>query len=259
MQHINKIIYICCFLAAPLFITEVWAANKQLVIGAGPSTKVVTLFFKQLSTQPGAAGFNFVIPPKSAKHAGGIRASNKYLFGRTGRPLNTKETAQNKEEIFLASIPIAFVTGQEAGIKSISLQQINDVFTKKKKNWKAIGGNDLAITVVGREATEALFTSLKKQHPFFKDVTFDRIFKKDHQVVNYIKSGDGKGAIGFGAKPNFSDSQILTVEGFASGLNVGLVYDVKNRDHAIVKLAKEFAASAEWQKQLVGLGMLAPQ
>ena len=40
----------------------------------------------------------FEVEQRSIKHAGGIKASGKYLFGRTGRPLNTSEKQQGKHD-----------------------------------------------------------------------------------------------------------------------------------------------------------------
>jgi len=43
---------------------------RQPVFGAGPSTHIVSLFFKQFSKRPEAVGFQFPVPERSTKHAG---------------------------------------------------------------------------------------------------------------------------------------------------------------------------------------------
>lgn len=65
--------------------------EKQLVLGSGTSTRVVQVFFERLATEPECEGYGFTVQERSTKHAGGIRASGRYLFGRTGRPLNADE------------------------------------------------------------------------------------------------------------------------------------------------------------------------
>ncbi len=233
------------------------ASEKILIVGAGPSTKIVQLFFQEFAQSPAGQGYEFLIPGHSAKHAGGIKSSDTNLFGRTGRPLNQQERALNKDDIFLARIPIAFAVGSEVGLTRISLNELRDIYTRKITNWKQLGGQDAEILLVGREATEALFTTLKKCYPFFNDVSFERTFKKDHQVVNFLGSPEGKHAIGFGAISNFESLKTLEIEGFEAGVNLGLVYDLKFQSHPLVIAVKEFARKEEWTRFVTQAGLLA--
>lgn len=234
------------------------ATDKQLVAGAGPSTKVVQLFFSEFSTHPEAKNYEFVVPHRSTKHAGGIQSSDENIFGRTGRPLNAKEKGLNKDEIFLARVPIAFAVGSGAGVSALSLEELEGLYRRQITNWKQLGGADAEVVLVGREETEAFLTALKKILPFFRDAGFDQIFKKDHEVVNFLRSPEGKYAVGFGAKPNFSVLNAVKIHGFSAGVNVGLVYDLKVQDHALVLAAREYAGRSEWQDLVSRLGMLPP-
>ncbi len=240
-------------------VSAVQAVEEQKIIGAGPSTKVVGLFAKGLAKEPAVQGYSFEVPPRSAKHAGGIKASRDFVFGRTGRPLNAKERGMKKEEIFLARIPIAFVVGSGVGVKQLNIGQIEKIFTGAITNWKTVGGPDAPIFLAGRESGEALFSVLKANKPEFAQAKFKKVFKKDHQVVNFIKSPAGKFAIGFGAKPNFQDLNLVQIEGFSVGVSVGLVYDQKNQGHALVSAAKRYAASSNWRGQLGSLDLLPPE
>lgn len=232
------------------------AAEVQVIAGAGPSTKVVQLFVEHFSKQPVTSGYEFQVPPRSAKHAGGIKNSDSFVFGRTGRPLNAKEIAMNKAEIFLARVPIAFAVGPNAGVSTLTLDQLQQVFTKQVSNWSQVGGADAPILLVGREPTEALYSVLKEDYAFFKDLAFDQIFKKDHQVVNFLKSPDGVNAIAFGAKPNFDEVATVDVAGFSSGVGLGLVYDKKNATHPLVQAAAVYAMSPEWGNQVQQFGLM---
>lgn len=235
-------------LAGLLLAASAAEANRQVIAGAGPSTKVVELFFAQFRLQPSAAGYEFVVPPMSTKHAGGIRNSNGFLFGRTGRPLNEKERALNKEEIYLAKVPIAFATGEGINISTLTIPQLEQIFLGKISNWKELGGPDARILRVGREPTEALLTELKGDLPFFNEATFDVIFLKDDQVVEFLKLPIGQYAIAFGAEPNFSAVKPLVIEGdFQAGVRLGLVYDLANADHPLVQAVSSYANSDEWR------------
>ena len=63
-------------------ISPLWAANEQMVLGAGPSAKVAQSFFKAFEKQPEAQGYTFAVEQRSTKHAGGIRASGSSGSGR---------------------------------------------------------------------------------------------------------------------------------------------------------------------------------
>ena len=88
-------------------------------------------------------------------------------------------------------MPIAFAVGGEVGLSQLSLQQLKDLYLGKINNWRELGGPDAKVVLVGREATEALFSTLKETYPFFQEVRFAKSFRKDHQVVNFLKSPQG--------------------------------------------------------------------
>lgn len=250
-------IFVCCVIL--FFNSNIAAHEKQLVMGAGPSTAVVTLFFEHFSKISAAKGYQFEVEQRSIKHAGGIRASENHLFGRTGRPLNQEEKAQNKREIFIASIPLTMVVGERSGVRMISLKQLENIVTGKITNWKQLGGADHKIILVGRESTEAAFKELKKSYGFFSRAGFEKIFTRDHQLVNFIKSKKGAYAISFGAASNFDSGYHLMVNGFEAGMNLGLVYDVVNSENPLVKSVKAFAESKTWRDIVRETDFLPPE
>lgn len=232
-----------------LLVAVVCQAKETLVIaGAGPSTKVVELFFQNFAKQPIAQNYEFVVPPESIKHAGGIKNSFKSLFGRTGRPLNDAEKAYNRREIFLAMMPITFATGKEVKVATLSMRELEMIFRKEIKNWKTVGGPDAEILTVGREPTEALFSELKRYYTFFKQAQFDEVLNTDNEVVDLLKSTQGWYAIGFGAESNLRNlNEVRIEEELHTGVRLGLVYDAKNEDNPLVKAVKEYAQSDEWK------------
>ena len=256
----RKVIIVAVFsLVIASFFTFAVAKELQVIAGAGPSTKIVEKFCEIFSQQPVAKNCKFHVPQKSIKHAGGIKASDTNLFGRTGRPLNDKEKAMNKDEIILARVPIAFVVGSDVGVRKITIEQLEDIYTKKTTNWRQLGGINAPIVLVGREPTEALYSVLKTDYPFFQEVEFDKVVSKDHLMVTYLRNVTaGKRALGFGAKPNRENRHRITVEGFESGVSVGLVYDLKNKDNEIVKGAQKYARSDVWAQNLREEGLLPP-
>ena len=236
------------------------ASTKQVIAGAGPSTKIVQLFADSFSKLPATEGVEFEVPPKSSKHKGGIVSSNYNFFGRTGRPLNVQERKLNKDEIILARVPITIVTGKRTGITKLNLSQLENIVTGRFTKWEEVGGPNEEIIVVGREEKEALFSVLKQDYNFYNDAKFKFTFKKDNHLVDFFQYNPaGQSAIGFGALPNFTDVfevNIVAVDGFESGVSMGLVYDLKNSDHAVVKAAKKYADSKEWKDIVIKNGLL---
>lgn len=96
-----------------LYAGNVFSAdNMQVVSGAGPPTKVVSLFIDLLAKTNAGKAYRFIVHQHSIKHIGGIRSTQKYIFGRTDRPLSEIEKAKGFEELFLAKMPIVFVAGR---------------------------------------------------------------------------------------------------------------------------------------------------
>lgn len=242
----NKILLSTIIITTLLLSHTLYAKEKIVIAGAGPSTKIIRVFFSKFSSRPGENKYNFEIPLKSIKHAGGIKHSDTNIFGRTGRPLNAKEKGTSKEEIILASVPVAFASGGNVEIRSLTIKQLEDIYLGRIKNWKELGGVDLPIKLIGREKTEAMLSVIAKTHKFFRKTKFDKIVKKDHEVTAFLKSEEGSGYLGFGAQPNFSGMNKIRIEGLDIGVNIGLVYDLKNKKHPLIKEVKEYASSQDW-------------
>lgn len=252
---VKNIVVLCLFCV--LSTTNLaFSLENQIVAGAGPSTEICKLFFDKFNKLSEPEGYKFNVMDGSVKHKGGLLNAEKYLFGRTGRPLTDKEKALNKEQIFLAKVPITFSKGLEVGVDSLTMDEVTKIFSKEIVNWKEVGGVDAPILLVGREPTEALFMTLKNEYPFFSQMEFQEIFKKDNEVMTFLTSPAGRHAIAFGAKPNFKIHNQLKVEGFESGVSVGLVYDNKNADSKIIQLAKEYSASQDWKDEVAKTSML---
>jgi len=233
------------------------AAEETIVIaGAGPSTRIVTEFFARFAETDAAASYVFTVPERSIKHAGGLKASDQTLFGRTGRPLTDDERGETRQEIFLGRIPLTFVIDPDLGISELSRIQLEDLLSGHVTNWQEIGGPDVPVKLVGREPTEAALMTLSEHLPLIADAPFALRLKKDHQLVQMMETPDRKGVLGFGAKGNFPPDQVLTVPGLDVGLAVGLVINTRNADHPLVIAVRAYAESKAWTAHVVALDML---
>ena len=246
------------FSLALLFLScsPLWAEPVEVIAGAGPSTRVVKVFFQKFAKSEAAQQYRFIIPSQSAKHQGGIINADNFLFGRTGRPLAEFEKNLGKREIFLAKVPISFTAGRDVPKINLDMEDIRKIFQREIVNWNNFGGPDATIELVGRERNESIFGALKDEYPFFKQVIFDRVFHRDTEVVKFLESPVGRYSISFGATPNYQTTSRIKVKGFNSGVAVGLVYDVINDNHPVVLAAKKYATSDEWKKKVLKNHML---
>jgi hypothetical protein len=146
--------------------------------------------------------------------------------------------------------------GLETEAHSITLKQLEDIFTRRITNWKEVGGSDAPIMLIGKETSDPVFVSLSNKYPFFNHVQFDKIIKYDDETSKFLNSPKGGHAIAFGAKPNFKLYNYLPVEGFSAAISVGLAYDKKNSHLPVVKAAKVYASSPEWKKLVTTIDAL---
>ncbi len=228
--------------------------RTEPVYGAGPSTQIVSLFFEYFAKRPEAEGVGFLVPERSTKHAGGIRASNQYLFGRTGRPLTEQEKARNKFEIYLGRVPVGFVTSPAVTLPPLTSADIEKIYSGEVPNWSGLGGPDAPVVLVGREKTEAVLLVLSKYFPSLIDADYHQTFKRDHAVVNFLSSPAGRYAIGYGAVSNFDGLNVVELQGPALGVNVGLVVDKRNLNDPLVEAVERYADSEEWRYRIESEG-----
>jgi ABC-type phosphate transport system substrate-binding protein len=243
------------------FVNPASAEKKhQIIAGAGPSTQMVAKFVELLKNTHVGGKYTFFVPKKSDKHRGGLENAKKYIFGRTGRPLNNKERSQGFKELFLGKMPIVFVAGEDSGVQQLTIQQVCNLFTGKATNWKDVGGNNIEVAILSREPTESLFTELKKDIPCMQKVVKTKyIFKKDHEIVIAMdKTAFGRRAIGFGAQTSFSKKSILNVNNFSAGVPSGLVFLGENSNHPLLQEAKKLVKSEEWLKILKEMNLEKP-
>ena len=78
--------------------------------------------------------------------------SGLYEIGHSSRELKTDGTEDGLEATAYAIDGIAVVVNKENGVENLTNEQLNDIYTGKIANWKDVGGNDIAITVITRES-----------------------------------------------------------------------------------------------------------
>ena len=249
-SSMNKIIAVVIFFVVAIGFSQGSAKEFISITGAGPSIDIVNKFISVLREDPWVDNnYQFRLDSSSTKHLGGIKNTDRNLFGRTGRPLTPEEKARGKREIFLARIPIVFVTSDSIGIDEITPDELKSIYERSIVNWSQLGGLDIPIVLIGREKTESIYLQLKQGYPFFESVRFDVVLHNDTAVVNYLKYTD-KNGLAFGSAPNLVVYNLIRIKGMNLSRRVGFVFDVNNNTHPLIKAVKKIAESREWKDRL---------
>lgn len=114
---------------------------------------------------------------------------------------------------------IAVIVHPESKVDNLTIQQVSDIFSGKIKNWKAVGGADMPITLYGRENSSGTYE-------FFKDHVLGKVDGKqvDYSTSTQVlqgtaalgeavardKKGIGYGGVGYFAERN--DVKILHIK-----------------------------------------------
>lgn len=156
IMKMKKIITgICCFAAAALIFSGCGASGKS-----GNAT-VSTDGSTSMSNVIGALGEAFEQDNDGIKvtynptgSGSGITAvsEGRCDIGLSSRALKDEEKASELKETVVALDGIAIIVNTENKIKDISVEDIAKIYKGEITNWKELGGDDLQIVVIGREA-----------------------------------------------------------------------------------------------------------
>jgi phosphate transport system substrate-binding protein len=107
--------------------------------------------------------------------------------------------AKSLTAVIVARDGIAIIVNPKNKINNLTLQQIQDIYNGKIKNWKEIGGNDHPITVISREAgsgTRASFEAIIKNISLTKESiiqdsngTVRETVINDANAIGYLSHG----------------------------------------------------------------------
>ena len=73
-------------------------------------------------------------------------------IGNSSRNLKEKETASGAVEHVVAMDGIAVITDTGNRIHALTVEQLSALYTGRVRNWQEIGGSDMPVVTVGREA-----------------------------------------------------------------------------------------------------------
>lgn len=122
-------------------ITIVGSTAMQPMIEMAAEEYQQTQTKTQLTVQGGGSGTGL-----SQVQSGAVTIGNSDIFAKQQPGIKADKLIDHQ----VAVVGIAPVINKEAGIKNLTLKQLQGVFTGKYKNWKQVGGKDVPIIVINR-------------------------------------------------------------------------------------------------------------
>lgn len=98
------------------------------------------------------SGVTFTYNPTGSSSGITAVTEGRCDIGLSSRNLKEEEMAQGLTETILALDGIAVIVNPDNPINDLDLDTIAKIYTGEITNWKDIGGNDLEIVLIGREA-----------------------------------------------------------------------------------------------------------
>lgn len=111
--------------------------------------------------------------------------AKKVDLGMSSRELQAEETGLN--ETVIAYDGIAVIVHKDVTVDNLTRQQLQDIYSRKIKDWKEVGGKPGAIVLIGRDAASGTRGA------------FEEIIKLDNKNSNpkamYAQEKDSTGAV----------------------------------------------------------------
>jgi phosphate transport system substrate-binding protein len=76
--------------------------------------------------------------------------------------LKLQEAGKAYKEAIIAYDAISFIVNPSNGVSQLTREQLEGIYTGKIKNWKEVGGSDLAIVAYSRETSSGTYEFVKE-------------------------------------------------------------------------------------------------
>lgn len=152
--------------------------------------------------------FNKANPANISVKGGGSGQGISNLINKSTDIANSSRKMKDEEKKELESkglqvteIPVAMdgitvIVNPKNPIKSLTLQQLSDIYTGKVKDWKEIGGTPGKIVAIGRDSSSGTYEFFKEDVLKKADYRTDMVESKANPAIG-TNVGQNAGAIGY--------------------------------------------------------------
>ncbi|MGH4122647.1 MAG: phosphate ABC transporter substrate-binding protein [Clostridium sp.] len=147
---------------------------------------------------------------------GSVEIGNSDIYAKDKAGIDAAALKDHK----VCVIGIAAVTNPKAKVESLTKKQLLDIFTGKIKNWKEVGGADIAVTVINRPASSGTRATFKQFGLAGTEEVAGLTQDSSGAVKQAVKQTDG--AISYLALSYFADAankeglNILKIDGVSA-------------------------------------------
>lgn len=133
------------------------------------------------------------------------------MIGDLSRDLKEDENPDNFDIYVIALDGIAVAVNNENPVSDLTQDQIAKIFTGEITNWSEVGGDDAAITVIGRESSSGTRDGFESIFGIADECKYAAELGETGQVVQRISSD--KNAIGYVSLASAEGVKALKVDG----------------------------------------------
>lgn len=191
-------------------------------------------------------------------------------MGNSDVPAETKLDKAKAEKLVdhkVCVMTVATIVNKDVGVKNLTRQQLQDIFTAKVTNWKDVGGPDKPIVLVTRPKTSGTRALFKQYAINGAEEADNKSLETDNSGILIQSVAQNPGAIGYVALPyliNDKSVDVLSIDGVEPTLEntysgkyavwgYGHIYTSKE-PKAAVKAFLEYIMGDEYGKRIEELG-----
>lgn len=191
-------------------------------------------------------------------------------MGNSDVPAETKLDKAKAEKLVdhkVCVMTVATIINKDVGVKNLTRQQLQDIFTAKVTNWKDVGGPDKPIVLVTRPKTSGTRALFKQYAINGAEEADNKSLETDNSGILIQSVAQNPGAIGYVALPyliNDKSVDVLSIDGVEPTLEntYSGKYAVWGYEHiytskepkAAVKAFLEYIMGDEYGKRIEELG-----
>ena len=157
-------------------------------------------------------GINFTYNPTGS--GSGIKAvsEGRCDIGLSSRELKTEELESGLQATVLAYDGIGIFINSENSVDDLSLETISKIYKGEIKNWSEVGGDDLEIVVIGREAGSGTRDGFESITDTEDACVYRQELTSTGDVITTVSNNPG--AIGYASVASVKNSvKMVTVDG----------------------------------------------